>query len=121
MPLPTSTVPAVANAISSVADLVKEIVHEDQRELIDRDRKERIASGNQARGFLLAGRLASLRLVTDQFLPAAFVELSEADFSKLDSICFSVRGTDLLGLVCQGLLAQHQARIVQVIQTAPRD
>lgn len=114
-------------AIGNTAKLAYEILHLDQRELVDKDYAASLAEASEVVDALLETPLpgieqrARIQLVIDGCLPAPFARLSPAQLARLNSERIIISKRDFVGLVEGNLLAKHLARILEVSALAPKE
>lgn len=123
------TLQAVSTAVNGVSQLTYELLHKNQRQLID-DAYESARVDVQTFTKVLLDAANGLpnsgdriQLMLDGLLRLIPADLSPTDLERLRAVFVSEKLTlyDLLGLYAIGRGAQYEYRVVQIIQTQPKE
>jgi|GEM_PF-3983572 len=123
------TLQAASTAVNGLSLLTYELLHKNQRQLIDEAYESACVDVATFKKVLLdaANQRPNsgdrIQLMLDGLLRLIPADLSPAELERLRSIFVGEKLTlyDLLGLYAIGRSAQYEYRIVQILQTQPHD
>lgn len=109
----------VAEAVSQVARVAYEVLHQSQRELIDEAYEEASHDVGRFKAALLAHDIIAVQLLLDGLMFGIKADITVSEFNQLRGIKLGQEfdAYDLLGLYCRARGAGFAQRVNQIIQT----
>lgn len=118
MSLDLTPISAVANVLSGAEKIAYDLLHPDQRVLID---KANAAAQDDGRTFVeavLSRNTERVNLLLGGLRSTILVQLTESESAELRSIVPNIDGSALVGLYLRARSADLAERVCEILQTA---